>query len=241
MNINISCSQKGQKEFPFHKHKEYEISFYANTRGFLNTQTSSYSFSPGSVVIIPPETLHSSVSDTELCGIYLKGNFGHVFQLTHPVVVNDNQDGEAGKLISLIFKNRYGNKEYLSSLCEAYVRFLATNIQLESDSVRAVNDIISQITAKSFDPLIDLSCILKTGAYSEDYIRSIFKKITGKTPVEFLTDIRISHACFLIETLGKTTSFSQIAEKCGYSDYAYFSKKFKAVTGVSPQKYRKGC
>ena len=29
----------------------------------------------------------------------------------------------------------------------------------------------------------------------------------------------------------------EIAEKCGYTDYVYFSKKFKSVTGVAPRTY----
>ena len=33
-------------------------------------------------------------------------------------------------------------------------------------------------------------------------------------------------------------SLSEIAEKCGYLDYVYFSKKFKSVMGLSPREYR---
>ena len=37
------------------------------------------------------------------------------------------------------------------------------------------------------------NCFFRLG-YTEDYIRSIFKKITGKTPLEFLTDIRVKQS-----------------------------------------------
>jgi AraC-like DNA-binding protein len=34
-------------------------------------------------------------------------------------------------------------------------------------------------------------------------------------------------------------SLSEVAEQVGYDDYVYFSKNFKAVTGVSPREYLK--
>ncbi|MBQ8146607.1 MAG: AraC family transcriptional regulator [Clostridia bacterium] len=65
-----------------------------------------------------------------------------------------------------------------------------------------------------------------------------FKKVTGKTPNEFLTVIRIEHACFLMDIYHSKLSLAKISEQCGYLDYIYFSKKFKSIMGVSPRKYR---
>ena len=31
---------------------------------------------------------------------------------------------------------------------------------------------------------------------------------------------------------------ADVAEKCGYSDYVYFSRRFKQVTGISPKEWR---
>ena len=36
---------------------------------------------------------------------------------------------------------------------------------------------------------------------------------------------------------GKTVPLTEIAEKCGYTDYVYFLKKFKSITGVAPRTY----
>jgi len=43
----------------------------------------------------------------------------------------------------------------------------------------------------------------------------------------------------LIDLYRSTLSLQEIAERCGYTDYVYFSKKFKEVTGVSPRDYKK--
>ena len=34
-------------------------------------------------------------------------------------------------------------------------------------------------------------------------------------------------------------SLNEISEKCGYTDYVYFSRKFKQVMGMSPRNYIK--
>ena len=56
---------------------------------------------------------------------------------------------------------------------------------------------------------------------------------------EFLTEIRIKHACFLIDIYHDELSLAEISERCGYLDYIYFSKKFKSIMDVSPREYKK--
>ena len=110
--------------------------------------------------------------------------------------------------------------------------------ELDSAMQRSVKKITDEISQNAFDTQIDLTLILSKSGYSEDYIRSCFKKITGKTPSEFLTDVRIKNACFLIDIYKNKISLSEISERCGYLDYIYFSKRFKSVMGLSPREYR---
>jgi len=97
---------------------------------------------------------------------------------------------------------------------------------------------IYDFTNHFYDSTIDLHHLLQQSGYAVDYIRAQFKKMTGKTPNAFLTEIRIKHALFLLDIYAHTLSLQQIAEQCGYVDDVYFSKKFKSVVGVSPKQYR---
>lgn len=237
MNLSVTRTEKGTNFFPLHKHTETEIVFYPSTTGTLSTQDKTYPINPGSILIIPPDTLHSTYSDRELDGIYLRGNFNQLLNLSAPVQISDNKYGEGKQLVMMIYNNRFGNKEYLSSLCDAFVNFIATNIKFEDNISKAVMDIVSEITRQAYKWDLNVTDILNTSGYAEDYIRSHFKKIIGKTPVEFLTQIRIEHAQFLIETYGNSIPLSQIAENCGYIDYVYFSRRFKQLTGKSPRNF----
>ena len=71
---------------------------------------------------------------------------------------------------------------------------------------------------------------------SAAYFSTVFKKETGKTFINYLTDYRMEEAVSLLLTQNEKTYV--IAEKVGYSDPNYFSYVFKKQFGMSPSKYK---
>ena len=227
--VTLSCKE--------HKHNCYEIIFYRKGNGSFYFNKDSLVISPGKFVIVPPGTVHASKYTEEAETIYIKGDFKHIFSFAAPTVVMDN-DGKTGAfLVNLIFENRFSNQEYLSSLVNALVHMLLQNIRTEKSISTVIKEIITEIEGHFYDASLNPGECLKRSGYAEDYIRAQFKRYTGKTPVTFLTEIRINHACYLIEVYKDSLSLSEIAEKCGFTDYVYFSRKFKQVMGMSPKSY----
>lgn len=68
------------------------------------------------------------------------------------------------------------------------------------------------------------------------FIRS-FKKHTGTTPGQYLSDIRINKAKELLKD--GTFNISETAEFVGYDNPLYFSRIFKKNVGLSPSEYLK--
>lgn len=223
---------------PPHRHSYYEIIVYINGNALFRTDDSERIVSKGDIIIIPPDTMHCSYSENEYERIYISGVFNRVFSLTEPVIITDNLSGEGLTLAKTIYKNRFANDDYVSALCNAFAHFLLQSINMDDTISVAIREIINEITDNFHNPELNLSYLLQKSGYTEDYIRAQFKRITKKSPVEFLTDVRISHACFLIDTYKSALSLSEVAEKCGYTDYVYFSRRFKKFMGVSPQKYK---
>lgn len=71
---------------------------------------------------------------------------------------------------------------------------------------------------------------------SSAYFSTAFKKETGKTFINYLTEYRMEKAVELLTKSDEKTYI--IAEKVGYADPNYFSYVFKKQFGVSPSKYR---
>ncbi|MBY0010701.1 ABC transporter substrate-binding protein [Paenibacillus typhae] len=67
------------------------------------------------------------------------------------------------------------------------------------------------------------------------YFSELFKKTYGQSAMDYLTDLRISRAKQYLQESGYL--LREIAQKVGYSDEFYFSRKFKKEIGVPPSAF----
>lgn len=72
---------------------------------------------------------------------------------------------------------------------------------------------------------------------SSSYFSTIFKKETGKSFIDTLTEMKMNKAKDLVLTT--EMKMFEIASECGYDDQHYFSYSFKKYFDVSPTKMRK--
>lgn len=70
---------------------------------------------------------------------------------------------------------------------------------------------------------------------SAPYLSKIFKQEMGVNISEYLTNIRIQKSIEILREGSIDTV--KLAQMVGYSDYAYFYKVFKRVTGMTPREY----
>lgn len=72
---------------------------------------------------------------------------------------------------------------------------------------------------------------------SRSYVSRLFRKYEGTSLGEFLTQRRVTVAAELLRG-DRHRSVKEIATFCGFRDQYYFSRVFKASTGLSPTEYR---
>ena len=77
----------------------------------------------------------------------------------------------------------------------------------------------------------------KQFALSPGYICNLFSKYYNTTLTCFITEIRMQNAVKLMKE--SNNNLKLIALECGYSDYYYFNKVFRAHFGMAPSQYQK--
>ena len=81
-----------------------------------------------------------------------------------------------------------------------------------------------------------LSVLAQTLGYSAAYISRFFSENVGVTYHEYVRNVKINHACFLLDSTKERVL--DISSMCGYTSLASFNRSFKQATGRSPTEYR---
>lgn len=84
---------------------------------------------------------------------------------------------------------------------------------------------------------LDLNYISERLFVSSGYFARIFRKSTGQTFVDYLTNYRLDKAKELLRTTN--LKVFEISERIGYEDAHYFSYNFRKNLGMTPGQFRK--
>ncbi|RKN64072.1 AraC family transcriptional regulator [Paenibacillus ginsengarvi] len=90
---------------------------------------------------------------------------------------------------------------------------------------------------RHFAGKVYMDSVCQTVNMSLYHFSSMFKKVFGMPPVQYLTRIRIEQAKRLL--VDREIPITEIAERCGFCNINYFDKVFKEQSGFTPKEYRK--
>lgn len=101
---------------------------------------------------------------------------------------------------------------------------------------KKIEKIISFIN-KTYTRNITLYDISSFAAMNPTSFCRYFKEKTGKTLVQYITDMRIGYACKLLSN--DRFNISEISSECGFESVIHFNRCFKKNTGITPTEFRK--
>ncbi|MGI5958581.1 MAG: response regulator transcription factor [Massiliimalia sp.] len=130
------------------------------------------------------------------------------------------------------FLNRYHDIEsYLEDLKE-----VVKNTVLSEENQKVTAEQIKQYIDQHYSEKILVGDIAKYFHLDLGHLIRIFKQQEGKSPKDYLRERRISRAKYLLEHTD--IKIYEVSEVCGYSDYFYFARVFRKITGQTPSQYR---
>ncbi len=148
-----------------------------------------------------------------------------------------------------IYSLKYNYFEHLHNLhtssdIQLWLLEVCKHINQNIDKERNINTKNVVANAKQYildnfqDPDLSVDMVCNHLYLSEAYFSTIFKKETGTSYVNYLTQLRMNKA---LELLNKTDNkMNIIAAEIGYQSATYFSYVFKKHYGISPSKYKEG-
>lgn len=95
---------------------------------------------------------------------------------------------------------------------------------------------IKVITNQMDDKHVSVDDLAAALAMSTSQFRRRLAAITGETPQNYITNIRMQHARHLLETQ-HDPFILDVALRCGYDDQSSFTRAFKRFFGITPSEY----
>lgn len=105
--------------------------------------------------------------------------------------------------------------------------------QYNYSGIRTVEKVISHMT-ENYREGLTLDKLAEAAGVSASYLGSIFRKVTGRSTIDYLIEIRINRAKNLLKD---GFSVSETSKLVGFNDLYYFSRAFKKHSGICPSKY----
>ncbi|MCG8579549.1 MAG: response regulator, partial [Bacteroidales bacterium] len=134
-------------------------------------------------------------------------------------------------------KQLIASRDFLSEKYSKKVKLEPTDAVIQSDEAVLLEKAIKIVEKNISDPHFDSDILAKELAMSTSTFYRRIKKITDKTPGEFIKTIKLKRAAQLLRETNLTVS--EIIEDVGYQDIKNFRKNFKQLYGQTPTDYRK--
>ncbi|MBQ7370760.1 MAG: helix-turn-helix transcriptional regulator, partial [Blautia sp.] len=87
---------------------------------------------------------------------------------------------------------------------------------------------------------VSLQELCRTFGISQTYMSRLFRKYSGNSYSQYLTELRMNRAKELFQE-NPDSFIKDVAATVGYEDQFYFSRIFRSYTGKSPSEYLKEC
>jgi len=221
-----------------HQHEEWEISVYTAGKGVAYAGKQPVPFRKGTIVLWPPNIPHYEESKRGYSEFWIltKGDDSR-YDASRPHVFRDTPNQTFAKISSALNEESRLKQPGTSAVTEELFGVLRSYLDrwMGSKAKHPLADqLMHLLIERMHDPELEVSTLMRTLPMSIGHLREHFEHATGKTPIQFLTDLRINEAKLLLR---RGFSVKEAGHQVGYPDPYYFSRIFYKTSGVRPSAY----
>lgn len=248
-----------------HQHEEIQLSYIIQSEGTLVVGDTVNYYKKGDILVIGSHIPHVFKSDLKtsktshmLTLFFTKHSFGTGFfeleelkelqkffkRAKHGFKVTSKQKQIQSLFLQLEKSSKLNRFLILLQLLKitsnAHYKSLSSFIYNKKYSDNEGNRMrnVFEYTMNHFDKEITLEAISDVATMTKNAFCKYFKKRTNKTYIQFLNELRIEHACKLIQSK-QELSIADVAYQSGFNNISNFNRQFKVVKQVSPSEFRK--
>lgn len=137
------------------------------------------------------------------------------------------------ELMKKLDEASHGGKSYTECTAIFYNILLALQ---KDEAQKDTADIIYEYLCREYTNGVTLEKASKNLSYSKNHIINKFKEKYGKTPADFVNELKIRKCMNLLESTSKTSE--EIMFECGFNNYSHYYRLFVRKNGVSPSEWR---
>lgn len=245
-----------------HWHKEMELIHVIEGRFTVYLNNTVYPLSAGDVLLIESGTLHRGEPENALyeCVVFhpnmlLKQQNDILSSLISPflkasvtIVPPWYHNGDAVTDLVLQLCNTLKNTRPFFELQVYRLLYQIFAVLYQTDAVKpaektvqtqqteAVTHLLTWME-QNYTEAVTLAQMSEVSGFSRKYLCRIFKDYTAKTPIGYINELRIEHACH--EMAVNQKSVTAAAFDSGFNDLSYFCKTFKKHIGITANAYKK--
>ena len=230
-------------EVQWHHHAQWELVYCTGGTGVFQFENgTSIHYQEGDAVAIPPHVRHNNMSQEGFSNIHIRMD-EPAFSERTPFRVSDDEERHLREAYSqakyYYMADIHKRELVMRALGELLVSYLIV-YRSNSEFSEPVEQIRNMIIRNYADPAFALDEAIRTLPFHYDYLRKLFRREMGITPLEYLTGLRMKKAEVMLGAMWtKDYSVTDIAQLCGYEDALYFSRVFKKHYGCAPTAFTK--
>ncbi len=249
VGIHDTLCENGFSLYP-HIHREFEFLIMREGEGVLYIEEEKLRLKKGEGVFINSEKLHIGIKTNSeraefFAVVFSPEVFGNSFaKFALPVIEGEVEFEKVitEDMVQILFKIHENRENEL--LVKSYI-FLLWNMCFENARVlrnvkeRKGGEEIKRAMAYIREHLceeITLDDMAECAQMSKSYFCRRFNSLVHMTPFKYLNEIRIEKSCEMLKNTN--LPIGEIALKCGFNSFSYYSKLFCEKMGCTPREYK---